>query len=300
MLPLILPLPGNEAMAASLAGALPAEVGILTVRHFPDGETYLRIETPIDDRAVLFACTLHRPDDKLLPLLFAAATARELGAAQVALVAPYLAYMRQDRRFQPGEAVTSTYFAKLISGVVDWIVTVDPHLHRHTNLGEVYSVPSTVLHAAPLLSEWIAARVKRPLLIGPDAESIQWVEAVAGAAKAPSIVMEKLRHGDRDVEIRMPSLDQWQGYTPILVDDIISSARTMIEAARHLSGAGLTSPLCLAVHPVFSPGAYEELLRSGVGEVVTCNTIQHPSNGIDVVPLLVSGITERLAGIEGS
>jgi ribose-phosphate pyrophosphokinase len=297
MLPLILPLPGNELLAAALARELPAEVGMLTVRQFPDGETYARIETAVENRVVLLACTLHRPDDKLLPLVFAAETARELRARQVGLVAPYLAYMRQDRRFQPGEAVTSLYFAKLLSRAVDWIVTVDPHLHRHTNLGEIYSIPTAVMHASSLLSGWIAERVQRPVLVGPDAESAQWVEAVASAAGAPAVVLEKARHGDRDVDIRVPEMDRWRDHTPVLVDDIISTARTMIETTRHLRKAGLAGPVCLAVHPVFSPGAYEELLRNGAREVVTCNTIPHSSNRLDVSKLLVTGLTDLLAGV---
>ncbi|WP_164119514.1 ribose-phosphate pyrophosphokinase-like domain-containing protein, partial [Stenotrophomonas maltophilia] len=85
---------------------------------------------------------LAQPNEKILPLIFAAATARELGAARVGLVAPYLAYMRQDRRFNPGEAVTSRQMAHLVSGAFDWMVTVDPHLHRYSDLSEIYSIPT--------------------------------------------------------------------------------------------------------------------------------------------------------------
>ena len=80
------------------------------------------------------------PNEEVLPLLFAAATARELGVPSVGLVSPYLAYMRQDRRFKPGEAVTSREVAKLLSDAVDWLVTVDRHLHRYGSL-EIYRIP---------------------------------------------------------------------------------------------------------------------------------------------------------------
>src|SRR6185503_12811188 len=122
----------------------------------------------------IILCTLADPDAKFLPLIFAAATARELGAARVGLVAPYLAYMRQDRRFNPGEAVTSRYVAKLISGAFDWLVTVDPHLHRYGALGEIYTIPTRAIHAAPLMSDWIRRNVPDPLIVGPDSESEQW------------------------------------------------------------------------------------------------------------------------------
>ena len=149
---LLIPLPGNDHLVEGLAQALCADIGNVAIGRFPDGESYLRYETPISGRSLMLVCTLDRPDNKFLPLMFAAAAARDLGASRVGLICPYLAYMRQDRRFQPGEAVTSIYFAKLLSSQIDWLVTVDPHLHRRGSLAEVYSVPTQVVHAAPLVS----------------------------------------------------------------------------------------------------------------------------------------------------
>ena len=115
MKPVVFALPACHALAADLAPRLDAEVGALTLRHFPDDETYVRLDTDVAGRAAIIACTLDRPDDKLVPILYAAATAKELGAVSVGLVAPYLAYLRQDRRFQSGEGVTSRYFARVLS-----------------------------------------------------------------------------------------------------------------------------------------------------------------------------------------
>jgi len=140
--------------------------------------------------------------------------------------APSAIANRQDRRFQPGEAVTSTYFAKILSSQIDWMVTVDPHLHRRSSLAEIYSIPTQVMHAAPLISDWIRNEVKKPLLIGPDSESEQWVAAVARDAVAPHLVLQKVRHGDRDVEISVPEVARWRDHIPVLVDDIVSTGRT--------------------------------------------------------------------------
>ena len=295
---LIFPLPGNDSLAHSLAATLGAEVGQLTVRRFPDQETYVRVDSPVTGRDVAIACTLHRPDDKLLPLLFLASTLRELGARQVGLVAPYLAYMRQDRRFREGEAVTSTHFAAFLSETVDWLVTVDPHLHRRNSLAEIYSIPTAVLHAAQNIADWIAQDVPNPVLVGPDAESAQWVRAVADLARAPAIVLEKLRRGDRDVSVSVPDIERWRDHTPVLVDDIISTARTMIATIGHLRRIELVAPVCVGVHAVFADRAYDELREAGAGRVVTCNTVPHTSNAIDVVSLLASGmqsLAERAA-----
>ena len=288
MRPLLLVLQGNEAIATALAPELSAETEQASVRRFPDGETYVRIETPVAGRSVVLVCTLSRPDDKVLPLLFLAAAARELGAARVGLVAPYLAYMRQDRRFQPGEGVTSKYFADLLSSTVDWLVTVDPHLHRRASLQEIYSIPTSVVSAAPTISQWIGSEIQRPVLVGPDAESLQWVRAVAEGAGAPFTVLEKVRRGDRDVEVSVPHVDRWQDHTPVLVDDIISTARTMLATIDHLRLASLPPPVCVGVHAVFAEGSYEELRSRGAARVVTCNTIPHASNAIDVLPQIAA------------
>jgi len=281
----VLPMPGNEAMAASLAARLSGDLGLLETRRFPDQESYVRIASDVRGKVVDVVCSLARPDDQFLSLVFAARTAREMGATSVNLVAPYLAYMRQDKRFQDGEAISSIHFANLLSQTFDSLVTVDPHLHRRHDLGEIFSIPTRVEHAAALLAEWIRANVDLPLIIGPDSESEQWVSAVAQRAGAPHIVLSKQRSGDRQVEITVPSLDQWKGRRPVLIDDIVSSGRTMIEAARQLSGRGFAKPYCLAVHALFADDSYSRLV--GLFErVTTTDTVPHPSNGVSVVELL--------------
>jgi ribose-phosphate pyrophosphokinase len=284
-------MPGNERLAGALAAELGYEVGPVEMRQFPDRETYLRLLTSPSGRAVVIVCTLDRPNDKLLPLLFAAATARELEASKVGLVAPYLAYMRQDRRFKPGEAVTSRQVAHLLSGAFDWLIAVDPHLHRYGSLAEIYSIPTRIIHAAPLISQWIRMNVANPLIIGPDSESEQWVTAVAKDAGAPHSVLEKTRHGDRSVEIKLRDLDQWKGCTPILVDDIISSGRTMLEAVRLLAAQGWAAPVCIAVHGLFADQSDVLLVQAGA-RVVTSNSIPHLTNGIDLTALLVDAIKQ--------
>lgn len=288
--PLLFPMPGNEGLGRILADALGGDLGRIDIRHFPDGESYLRFVDDPKGRPLALLCTLDRPDQKILPLLFAAATARELGAAGVGLIAPYLAYMRQDRRFKPGEAVTSREVARLLCGAFDWLVTVDPHLHRYASLSEIYTIPVRVVHAAPQISAWIKAHVPEPLIIGPDAESEQWVAAVAKAAAAPFSVLEKQRRGDRTVEITLKDLSTWRGRTPVLVDDIISSGRTMIEAVRLLE-QGWAKPVCIAVHGLFADGSDRTLAGAGA-TIVTANSVTHETNRIDVSALLAGAARE--------
>lgn len=287
---IILALPNNEQLAADLAKQLDTNIGKVTIRHFPDGESYIRILDNVKDKKVVLVCSLHQPDEKLLPLYFLSNVAKDLGAKCTCLVAPYLAYMRQDKIFHEGEGITSHYFAKLISQFADSLITVDPHLHRIQSLGEIYSITNEVVHAANHISEWIKNNIENPVLVGPDSESEQWVSEVAKNANAPFMVLEKTRHGDRNVEVSIPQVEQFKHHTPVLVDDIISTARTMIETVRHLKSAGMQPPVCIGVHAVFADNAYQDLIAAGTSQVVTCNTIPHESNAIDLSDLYLDFI----------
>ena len=294
MKPLIFHLPGDEAFAEGLARALRAERATLQLHRFPDGESLVRLDADVTGRTVVLMASLAQPDAKALPLLFAADAARDLGATRVLLAAPYLAYLRQDRRFNTGEAITSRTFAALVSTVFDGVVTVDPHLHRYHSLGEIYRVPTRAVQSAPVIAAWVAANVERPVVIGPDAESEQWVQEVARGADAPFTVLQKIRRGDKDVEVSLPDTSALAGRQPVLIDDIVSSARTMIQAIASVRRVGLPPPVCIGVHALFAADAYDALLAAGPQRVLTCDTVPHASNGISVVEPLAAAVQDLI------
>lgn len=291
---LFFPLPGNEVFAERLAAAVDGECGLLSLRDFPDGESYVRVDTDPAGRDVQLVATLRHPNDETLPLIFLADAVRELGATRVGLIAPYLAYMRQDTRFRDGEAITSRSYARIISRTVDSLLTVDPHLHRVTRLRELYSIPATAVHVATEIGLWIAANVKSPLIIGPDQESRQWVEGIAAAASAPSIVLTKTRRGDTHVFESALGATEHRACTPVLVDDIIATGQTMVTAIQHLREQGRPAVECVAVHAVFTDGAYASLKAAGAARVVTTNTIAHPSNCIDITPAVARSLQAQM------
>jgi ribose-phosphate pyrophosphokinase len=279
----VIAIPGNEDHAAQLASRLGVEQIAVEVRQFPDGEIYVRIVQDLAGHdAILVGSLYPAPAERFMTVAFLAATARESGARKVGLVAPYLAFMRQDHQFKPGEGITSKYFARMVSESVDWMVTVDPHLHRHNSLEGLYTIPTSIARAAPAIASWIAREVSHPYLIGPDAESVQWVSAIAEHCGAPFVILEKTRRGDRDVSVSSPPSGGWNGHTPVLVDDIVSTGKTMIEATRQLRAAGSAAPMCVAIHAVFADNVLDELMSAGAAGIVTCNTIVHTSNRICV------------------
>lgn len=282
-------MPGCESAAMRLAMPLRAELGHAVVSRFPDGESYVRLYTPVKGTEVAIVCTLDHPDEKLLPLLWLAIAAREGGARRVGLIAPYLAYMRQDAIFNAGEIRTLEHFAALLNHAFDWLVTVDPHLHRVRQLSDVYRMPTAAVEAAPAIAAWIQSHVQAPFLIGPDEESRQWVEHVAGICQAPWAALVKARHSAWRVEVtEVPPIPA--RCVPVLVDDIVSTGRTMLAAAASLRRVGLPKPVCVGVHAVFAADAYSQLV-SASADVVTCDTIAHPSNRIAMTKPLVDAIS---------
>ncbi len=285
---------------APLAGAMARHGDLssseIAIHRFPDGESLVTLPDDLSGQHVAILATLHDPDRLALQLRFAAATAHELGARSVGLVAPYLAYMRQDRRFAPGQAISAPIFAQFLGQSFDWLITADPHLHRVDNLSALFSIPAVRLETAPLIAEWIRTHVPDAVLIGPDSESRQWVSEVAALASRPFEILEKKRSGDREVDVSVPQSEALHRGTPIILDDIASSGRTMIRTIERLRESGTREPACIVIHAVFSGTAHDEILSAGAAQVISTDSIPHPSNAISLAEPLAHAIAELIAG----
>ena len=279
-------------LAENLARTMSCVYSQVEIHRFPDQESCVRIH-PVDVTPTCIVInSLYHPDELSLPLIFLAETLREYGAQRIILIAPYLAYMRQDTRFREGEGITAKYYSNLISSYFDDLITVDPHLHRIHNLNEIYTIPTYTIHAAPLVAKWIHNNIERPLLIGPDSESEQWVKDLAELMRIPYLILEKTRHGDRDVEVSIPDIGRWSEHETILYDDIISTGRTMIETIKHLNNAGMSPPACIGIHGIFAGTAYNDLISAGAKRIITSNSIPHQSNTLDLSSIIGSKLLE--------
>jgi ribose-phosphate pyrophosphokinase len=284
---LILGFPDNRGPARRLASGLGLNYADVEIRSFPDGESLVRLPEPLPPYVILY-CSLDQPNRRLIELELAAATALELGAERLTLVAPYLCYMRQDVAFHSGEAVSQRIIGALLSRHFDTLVTVDPHLHRTHELRVAVPVRRAIaLSAAPLMADWLAARGGHPLLIGPDEESEQWVNAIAGPSGLAHGVARKRRLGDREVQIDLPPLAV-AGRQVVLVDDVVSTGHTLLEAGRRLFEAGAASVSVLATHALFVEDAMAKLEAAGITEVCTTDSIAHSTNGLHLDGLLAA------------
>lgn len=283
----------ETALAGRIAVAADMPLACVVRHRFPDGEIRLRLPAILPPRVILLR-SLNDPNEKLVELLLAARTARELGAVCVELVAPYLAYMRQDVAFAPGEAISQRIVGSLLGSLFDGVVTFDPHLHRVDRLDAVVPVRRALaLSGAPLLADLIASKLKNPLLVGPDAESRQWVATAAARHGFDSAVCAKVRHGDLDVSIELPPLDA-RGRNVVLIDDVASSGRTLARATALLLARGAATVDVAVTHALFAGDALQFMATAGVREVWSTDCIAHPSNAVGIAPLVAEAL--RAAG----
>lgn len=281
----------SEALTKQIARLIGAPWAKVQEHSFPDGESLVRVATPPGICAILVR-SFPDPDSKLIETVLAIDALRRAGSRRVVLAAPYLPYMRQDKVFTAGEPISQRVIAELLGHNLSRVITINPHLHRIHSLGDVFRCAATSLSAAPAIAGWIMHNSKPDYVIGPDEESGVLVKAVAQVAKVRWAAGKKQRRGDRTVHIEFPQLMM---ATPsvMLVDDIASSGATLAAAARTLSAGGARVIGAAVVHPIFERGAISRMHQAGIRTVVSCDTITHPTNAIEIAPLIAKALKVR-------
>ena len=272
-----------------LAEALSNPFACVQLHRFPDGETQVTLPPELPEQLVICR-SLNAPNSKLIELLLTVEAARESGVKKITLVAPYLCYMRQDIAFHPGEAVSQRIIGGFLARLFDRVITVDAHLHRIETLDQALpGIRAINLSAAPLFSKFLNRQAGQVLLIGPDSESAQWVEAIADRAGCPFAVADKRRLGDREVEITLPAYD-YSGKRIVLVDDVISTGHTLMRIASALYTRGAASVDALVTHALFDQAVGKAMRRAGIDNIWSTDSVSHPSNALHMDQLLADAI----------
>jgi len=219
-----------------------------------------------------------------------AETARDQGVKHLTLVAPYLCYMRQDKAFHPGEAISQKIIGKFLAGLFNIVITVDPHLHRVHDLQQAIPADwALALSASHLIGEFIMVKYPQALLIGPDRESEQWLREVARPGNLDFVIADKIRQSDTVVEIRLPD-NNYKNQNAVLVDDMASSGHTLATAAQQLFEKGVNAVNVFVTHALFKEGALEIIRAAGVDKVWSTNSVEHDSNTLSLAPLIAKGL----------
>jgi|SRR3989344_1988147 len=273
----------SDKLAKSVAKKLKIKYSCLKIKKFPDKETYLKFTTDVKNKTVILFRTLNNPDEKIIELLFAAYTAKDLGAKKVILVVPYLSYMRQDKRFHFGECISNKVIAELFK-IFDNIITVDPHLHRIKNLRILFK-NSAVINANSIISDYIKNKIKDAVIMGPDAESYQWAGEIARNIGYNAVVLNKKRYNSEKVRIILHDPKIIKDKNIVIIDDIISTGHTMIETVKQAKKYGAKSIACICIHGIYAENALAKLKKLKAN-VVSTDTIMSETSKITVADLI--------------
>lgn len=288
---LIIGCSNSKELAKKIAKLSNSHYSELTVKKFPDGELYIKFEESLKDKEVVLVQTFHPSNEAILEVLLAGYTAKDLGAKKLTLVVPYLAYIRQDKRFHPGESVSSKIIGNLLSKF-DKIITIDPHLHRFKSLREVFHTQTQKLTANHLIEDFIAKKYKNPIIIGPDEESYQWAREIAMKIKSHAAILKKKRFSPTKVKIIIKSPVDIKNKDLVIIDDIISTGKTILETIKHLKTQKPKTINVIAIHGIFADlKTYKEIKKLS-NSIITTNTIENIHGKIEVSHLIAESLTK--------
>jgi ribose-phosphate pyrophosphokinase len=283
----------SSKLAERVAGQLKCKLTKPELRRFPDGELYVRIPTDVKGEDVaIIQSTCYPPNQNYMELFLLLDTVRDLGAREVTAIVPYFAYARQDKRFEEGEAVSLHTVAKLIeSAGADEVYTVDMHAHRVGDIQKIFKVPAQNLTAAPLLARYLAGnyQLEDPVIIGPDEEAEQWAKGAGKTLGADWDYMVKERLGPKEVKIKPRKLEV-EDRDAMVIDDIISTGETMVEAVKILKDHGARKIYAACVHAVLANDALEKIRRAGAEDIFATDTIEREISKVSVAPLIADAI----------
>ena len=281
---LIAAFPETKSIARAVAKSLKAEYTEVRVKDFPDSEFHLKLKANPKHKIVAFIASMTQdPDQKLIETLLAAGIAKDYGAKKVIVVATYLPYMRQDKHFKKYDSFSSKHILELFAHI-DRLLVIDPHLHRIKKMEQLLP-KATALTTNALIAHYIHKRFKDNFsIVGPDEESAQWSKTIAQMLGKKVVILKKTRFSSTHVKIKEKKL----GENIIIIDDIISTGRTLVETIKMAKRQGAKKIICIGIHGVLVKGS--DTLITQHAELITTNTILNPYAKIDVSPVIVDAL----------
>jgi len=283
----IIPGISSQALTARIAAELDGKVASCEFKRFPDGELYTRVLDDIKDEEVTIVQST-RTDSDLICLLQLIDAVEE--ASKTKVVIPYLGYARQDKKFEPGEAISIRAIARSIcaAGIVDNIYVVNVH---NRGVLKYFSVDTKELDASSLIGDYVAKReIPHPVIIGPDGGATELTKAVAAPYGFDYDVLDKTRISSEKVEIKPKELNV-EGKNVVIVDDIISTGGTIAEATAMLKSQGAHDVYVACIHGVFVQNAVPRMLHAGVKEIIATDTIESEFSKISIAKMVAEECT---------
>jgi len=273
----------SQKLAAKVAWELDQNLSPIETRRFPDGERYIRIKGEIPKEAVVIQSTGYPQDANLMELFLILKNLKSLGVERTRVVIPYFGYGRQERRFKSGEAVSAVIVSELLEAAgASEIYSINFH---EKNIKEFFNIPVHEISAMPLIANYIKETVDDPMILGPDKGALGFAQEIAGILNCDCDHLEKTRISPEKVETKPKNLGV-EGRDVVIIDDIISTGGTIVNATRLLKDLGANKVVVGCVHPVLVEDALLKIFAAGVDDVFSTDTLRSDVSSISVAPLV--------------
>lgn len=293
----------NRKLAEEVAKILKVPLTPVEIKRFQDGEIYCRVLESVRGCDV-FIIQPTSPDASLhlMELLIMVDALKRSSPDKITAVIPYYGYCRQDKKTKPREPITAKLVANMIETAgVDRIIMFDLHVAQVQGF---FDIPSDNLEVVPLFADYIAdQKLKNIVVVSPDAGGAARARYFGKVLDAPIAIVDKRRPQPNVAEVQNVIGDV-KGKTAILVDDLVDTAGTIVEAAKILIKFGAKEVYAFATHGIFSSPAIERIKESQLKEVVVTNTVEIPKEKmisklkiISIAPLLAENVKRTHEGL---
>ena len=268
----------NKLLAMEIAENIGLPLGVATVGKFSDGEAEINIGEVVRGSDVFIIQSTCCPvNDNLVELLIMIDALKRASAGRITAVMPYFGYARQDRKAKPRDPISAKLVANLITiAGADRMLTMDMHTPQ---LQGFFDIPVDHLHGVPILAKYFKSKFKDVsdiVAVSPDVGSVTRARQFAHKLDVPLAIIDKRRPSANVSEI-MNIIGDVKDKKVILVDDMIDTGGTIVNAAKALSDRGAIEVYACCTHGVLSGGAIQKIKDSAITELVMLNTVPLPS-----------------------
>lgn len=264
----------NRPLAEKIAEYLKKPLGRINISRFTDGEISVKIEENSRGKSVfIIQPTCYPVNENLMEMLIMLDAFRRASPSKITAVLPYYGYARQDRKDQPRVPITAKLVANLlVAAGAQRILTMDLHAPQ---IQGFFDIPVDHLFAAPVIISYLKKNnIKNPVIVAPDVGSVKMARAFAKRFNAPLAIVDKRRDNPDSVEA-IHLIGEVSGCETIIVDDLISTGSTVIEATKVLLKNKASKVIASCTHGVLSKDAIPKLVNCGLSEIIITDTIPH-------------------------
>lgn len=298
----------SQKLAANVANELNDTLIHVETKKFPDGEKYLRVKGEVDEEVTIVQSTGFPQDENLVELLFLIRNLKDLGAKHIKVVVPYMGYARQEKRFNDGESISAQIVANLLelAGASEFISI---NLHEDC-VRSFFNIPSKNISAMPTIAEYIDKITEKPIIIAPDKGALSFAEEIAKILDCNCTYMSKVRLGPDKVETRIVdihsdfsdddpllkensskvNIGSVKGMEAVIIDDIIATGGTIVNAINILKEYGAKSVNVCCVHPILVNDAVSKIFAAGAKDLAGTNTLKSDVSIISVAKIIADAL----------